>query len=162
VFVQRDHLRVSATLTTDEIYSAFYGEYEEFKLFIHSHSYSANPLACAVANETLTLLTENNFLESLKPKIARMKECGKLFEGIEGEFRQTGMIAAMELTEKNKERFAFEERVGYQVYLEGLKRGVFMRPLGDVVYFIPPLIITEEEIEVMLNTARDCIDAVLK
>ena len=108
------------------------------------------------------MLTENNFLESLKPKIATMEECGKLFAGLEGEFRQTGMIAAMELTGKNKERFAFEERVGYQVYLEGLKRGVFMRPLGDVVYFIPPLVITEEEIEVMLNTARECIDAVLK
>ena len=81
---------------------------------------------------------------------------------MEGEFRQTGMIAALELVGKNKERFAFEKRIGYQVYLEGLKRGVFMRPLGDVVYFIPPLVITEEEIEVMLNTARDCINAILK
>jgi len=156
------YLPLSVTLTTDEIYSAFYGGHEERKLFIHSHSYSANPLACAVANETLSMLTENNLLDSLKPKIAKMKECGKLFEGIEGEFRQTGMIAALELTGKNKEPFSFEERVGYQVYLEGLKRGVFMRPLGDVVYFIPPLIITEEEIEVMFNIAFECIDTVLK
>ena len=108
------------------------------------------------------MLTENNFLKSLKPKIAKMKECGKMFGEIEGEFRQTGMIAAVELTGKNKERFAFEERVGYQVFIEGLKRGVFMRPLGDVVYFIPPLVITEGEIEVMFNKARECIDAVLK
>ena len=156
------YLPLSATLTTDEIYSAFYGEHQELKLFIHSHSYSANPLACAVANETLSMLTENNFFESLKSKIVRMKECGRQFEGIEGEFRQTGMIAAFELTGKNKERFAFGERIGYQVYLEGLKRGVFMRPLGDVVYFIPPLVITEEEIEIMLKTARECIDVVLK
>ncbi len=157
------YLPLSATLTTDEIYSAFYGEHRELKLFIHSHSYSANPLACAVANETLSMLMENNFLGTLKPKIAAMKECGKqAFDGIEGEFRQTGMIAALELTGKNKERFNFEKRVGYQIYLEGLKRGLFMRPLGDVVYFIPPLVITEEEIEVMMNTARDCINAVLK
>ena len=156
------YLPLSVTLTTDEIYSAFYGEHQDLKMFVHSHSYAANPLACAVANETLSMLTENNFLETLKPKIATIQECGKQFEGIEGEFRQTGMIAALELVEKNKERFAFEKRIGYQVYLEGLKRGVFMRPLGDVVYFIPPLIITAEEIEVMLNTARDCIDAVLK
>jgi adenosylmethionine-8-amino-7-oxononanoate aminotransferase len=108
------------------------------------------------------MLTENNFLQSLKPKIAAMKECGKQFDSVEGEFRQTGMIAALELTQKKKERFATEKRVGYQIFLEGLKRGVFMRPLGDVVYFIPPLVISEDEIEVMLNTARDCIDAVLK
>jgi adenosylmethionine---8-amino-7-oxononanoate aminotransferase len=154
------YLPLSATLTSDEIYSAFYGEHE--KLFIHSHSYSANPLACAVANETLKMLTENNFLQSLKPKIAALKECGKQFDAMAGEFRQTGMIAAVELVKKNKKRYPFEKRIGYQVYLEGLKRGLFMRPLGDVVYFIPPLIITETEIETMLNTAHDCINAVIK
>lgn len=153
------YLPLSATLTTDEIYSAFYGEHQ--KLFIHSHSYSANPLACAVANETLRMLTENNFLDTLKPKIAALKECGKQFEGIRGEFRQTGMIAALELVNENKERFPSEKRIGYQVFLEGLKRGLFMRPLGDVVYFIPPLVITEAEIETMLNKAHDCINAVV-
>ena len=127
-------------------------------------SYSANPLACAVANETLCMLTENNFLESLKPKIAAIKEYGKQFDGIEGygEFRQTGMIAALELVRKKKERFPLRKRVGYQIFLEGLKRGLFLRPLEDVVYFIPPLVITEEEIAVMLNTAHDCINTVLK
>ena len=153
------YLPLAATLTTDEIYSAFYGERQ--KMFIHSHSYSANPLACAVANETLCLLTENHFLNTLKPKIAAIKECGKQFDGFNGEFRQTGMIAAFELVKNNGEHFPSEKRVGYQIFLEGLKRGLFMRPLGDVVYFIPPLVITEEEIEVMLSTARDCINAVL-
>jgi adenosylmethionine---8-amino-7-oxononanoate aminotransferase len=156
------YLPLSATLTSDEVYSAFYGDHRDLKLFIHSHSYSANPLACAVANETLNMLTENNFLETLKPKISAIKECGKQFNGIAADFRQTGMIAALELVEKNKERYPFEKRVGHQVYLEGLKRGLFMRPLGDVVYFIPPLVITEEEIDVMLSTARECINAVLK
>ena len=156
------YLPLSATLTSDEIYSAFYGDHQ--KLFIHSHSYSANPLACAVANETLGMLTQNKFLESLQPKIATLRECGKQFDSMPmcGEFRQVGMIAAVELVKNKKERFAFEDRVGYRVFLEGLKRGVFMRPLGDVVYFIPPLVIKEKEIEVMLKTAHDCIDAVLK
>ena len=156
------YLPLSATLTSDEIYSAFYGEHSERNLFIHSHSYSANPLACAVANESLSMLTESNFLESLKPKITAIKECGRQFDGMAGEFRQTGMIAALELVENNKDRYSFEKRVGYRIYLEGLKRGLFIRPLGDVVYFIPPLVITEEEIEVMLNTAHVCINAVLK
>ncbi len=154
------YLPLSATLTTDEIYSAFYGAPR--KLFIHSHSYSANPLACAVANETLRMLTENNFLESLQPKIAALRECGKQFDGIAGEFRQTGMIAALELVEKKRERFPSEKRIGYQIFLEGLKRGLFLRPLGDVVYFMPPLVITEEEIAVMMNTAHDCINTVLQ
>jgi len=66
------------------------------------------------------------------------------------------------LVDNNKEKYSFEKRIGYQVYLEGLKRGLFIRPLGDVVYFIPPLVIAEEEIEVMLNTAHECINAVLK
>ncbi|MBT5028982.1 MAG: adenosylmethionine--8-amino-7-oxononanoate transaminase [Nitrospinaceae bacterium] len=154
------YLPLSATLTSDKIYSAFYGDRSD--LFIHSHSYSANPLACAVANETLKMLTENNFLQTLKPKIAAIKEGGKLFDGLAGEFRQTGMIAAMELVKDKKEKFSADKRVGYQIFLEGLKRGLFLRPLGDVVYFIPPLVITEEEIAVMLTTARDCIHAVLK
>ena len=156
------YLPLSATLTSDEIYSAFYGEHRDWNLFIHSHSYSANPLACAVANESLSMLTESNFIESLKPKIAAIKECGRQFDGMTGEFRQTGMIAALELVDNNKEKYSFEKRIGYQVYLEGLKRGLFIRPLGDVVYFIPPLVIAEEEIEVMLNTAHECINAVLK
>ena len=154
------YLPLSATLTTDEIYSAFYGEHQ--KMFIHSHSYSANPLACAVANETLKMLTENHFLDTLKPKIAALKKYGKNLERVEGEFRQTGMIAAMELVKNDKEPYPPEKRIGYQVFLEGLKRGIFMRPLGDVVYFIPPLVITEEEIEVMVNTAHECINAVIK
>ena len=80
-----------------------------------------------------------------------------------GEFRQTGMIAAVELV-RNKEvkgTFSPEERVGYKVYIEGLKRGVFMRPLGDVIYFMPPLIIKNREIETMVETAYESIKAVL-
>ena len=73
------------------------------------------------------------------------------------------MIAAIELVQDqlSKDAFPLKDRVGYQVYLEGLKRGVFMRPLGDVIYFIPPLIITNEEIEIMMNAAFESIEAVL-
>jgi adenosylmethionine-8-amino-7-oxononanoate aminotransferase apoenzyme (EC 2.6.1.62) len=73
------------------------------------------------------------------------------------------MIAAIELVQDklSKDAFPLKDRVGYRVYLEGLKRGVFMRPLGDVIYFIPPLIITNEEIEIMMNAAFESIEAVL-
>jgi adenosylmethionine-8-amino-7-oxononanoate aminotransferase len=73
------------------------------------------------------------------------------------------MIAAIELVQDklSKDAFPLKDRVGYKVYLEGLKGGVFMRPLGDVIYFIPPLIITNEEIEIMMNAAFESIEAVL-
>ena len=76
---------------------------------------------------------------------------------------RSGMIAAVELVRDklNKETFPLNDRVGYQIYLEGLKRGVFMRPLGDVIYFIPPLIITNKEIETMVETAFKSIERVL-
>ena len=159
------YLPLAVTLTEDEIYSAFYDDFATMKFFIHSHSYSANPLACAVANESLAMLTENNFLESLKPKIEALGECGKRFKELNwvGEFRQTGMIAAVELVKDKdtKEVFPSEGRLGYRIYQEGLKRGLLMRPLGDVIYFIPPLVISIEEIKTMVDTAYDCIRAVL-
>ena len=158
------YLPLAATLMEDEIYSAFYDEFSSMKLFIHSHSYSANPLACAVANESLAILTESGFMESLKPKIRAMEACGKQFQELKwcGEFRQTGMIAAVELvTDRDtKEEFPFEKRVGYRIYQEGLKRGVLMRPLGNVIYFIPPLVISTEEIKMMMDVAYDCIKTV--
>ena len=160
------YLPLAATLTTDEIYQAFYGEYESFKLFIHSHSYSANPLACAAANVTLDLLIEDGFMDRLKPKIKSMGEQGGILRDLPwcGEFRQTGMIAAVELVRNREtlEPFPVEQRVGHQIFLEGLKREVYLRPLGNVVYFIPPLVIEPDQIETMMNAAHDSINAVLK
>ena len=160
------YLPLAVTLTTEEIYSAFYDDYNNWKMFIHSHSYSANPLACSVANETLAIVCQNDFMAMLKPKIRLMKELGQQIAKDSkwcGEFRQQGMIAALELVENNdsKQPFPIENRVGYKVYLEALKRGVFLRPLGDVIYFIPPLVINENEITTMMNTARECMAVVL-
>jgi len=62
----------------------------------------------------------------------------------------------------SKDPFPLKDRVGYKIYLEGLKRGIFMRPLGNIIYFIPPLIITNEEIETMMGAAFESIEAVLR
>lgn len=157
------YLPLAATLTEERIYQAFYGDSR--KMFPHSHSYTANPLACACANETFTLLKEDRFLENLQPKIRFMREYGEKLRELKwcGEFRQTGMIARVELVQdkKTREPFPLEKRLGYKIYLEGLKRGVLMRPLGNVIYFIPPLIISTEEIKTMIDIAHDSIRAVL-
>ncbi|MBI4383045.1 MAG: adenosylmethionine--8-amino-7-oxononanoate transaminase [Nitrospinae bacterium] len=160
------YLPLAATLVEEKIYRAFYDEYSTRKMFLHSHSYTANPLACACANETLSLLLENDFLAGLGPKVRALGEQGRKLEELPrcGEFRQTGMIGAAELVEDKgtKKPFAFERRVGHQIYQEGLRRGVFMRPLGNVIYFIPPLTISADEIETMIGAARDSIRAVLQ
>ena len=72
------------------------------------------------------------------------------------------MIAAIELVQdkKTKEPFPIEKRIGYRIYLEGFKAGVFMRPLGNVIYFMPPLVISREEIKIMMRTAFDCVRSV--
>jgi adenosylmethionine---8-amino-7-oxononanoate aminotransferase len=159
------YLPLAATLTSDQIYKGFCGEQDSMKLFIHSHTYSANPLACACANETLSLLTENNFLDNLKPKIKFLGEAGSLLRELKwcGEFRQKGMIAAIELVRDklSKEPFPLKDGVGSKVYLEGLKRGLIIRPLGNVIYFIPPLIITKEEIKIMIEAAFESIEVAL-
>ncbi|MFQ5449980.1 MAG: adenosylmethionine--8-amino-7-oxononanoate transaminase [Nitrospinaceae bacterium] len=160
------YLPLAATLTENRIYEAFYDEFATMKLFIHSHSYTANPLACACANESLALLMEDDFLEKLQPKIRALGEYGNALKELKwcGEFRRTGMIAAVELVKDRDsgEAFPFEKRVGHQIFREGLKRGVFMRPLGNVIYFMPPLVISVEEIRTMIETAADCIRAVCR
>ena len=105
-------------------------------------------------------------MQNLKPKITLLGELGDSFSELKwcGEFRQKGMIAAIELVRDklSKDPFPLKDRVGYKIYLEGLKRGIFMRPLGNIIYFIPPLIITNEEIETMMGAAFESIEAVLR
>ncbi len=160
------YLPMAATLTQENIYAAFYDDFSTQKMFVHSHSYTANPLACACANETLAMLGETGFMESLQSKIKALAQYGKKLEELEwcGEFRQTGLIGAAQLvrSRETKEGFPAERRVGFHIYQEGLKRGALMRPLGDVIYFMPPLIIAEDEIKTMIDTAYDCIRTVLE
>jgi len=160
------YLPMGATLTQENIYEAFYDDFSTQKLFVHSHSYTANPLACACANESLTMLCETGFFEGLQPKIDFMADCGKRLKEFEwcGEFRQTGLIGAVQLVKSRdtKGDFPLEKRIGFKIYQEGLKRGLIIRPLGNVIYFIPPLIITEDEIKTMIDKTCECIEVVLE
>jgi adenosylmethionine---8-amino-7-oxononanoate aminotransferase len=158
------YLPLSVTLTSEKIYSAFYGKFENLDWFVHSHSYTANPLACAIANETMNIFAEPNFFSELNDKITTLNVSCAVFKNMAycGEYRQTGLIGAVELQKKDGSAFAFEERIGYQIYLEGLKRGVFMRPLGSVIYFMPPLSILATEIEFLVEVARKSILTVME
>jgi adenosylmethionine---8-amino-7-oxononanoate aminotransferase len=144
-------------LTTDPIYEAFYAEYNAGKAFLHSHSYTGNPLACRVALETLAIFRDEPVLERNRQLAAHL--AGRLRPLREhphvADVRQTGMIAAIELVADKPSRrpFPATERRGLQVYLHGLQHGALLRPLGNVVYFMPPYVVTEEELDQLVDVA---------
>jgi len=148
------YLALSTVLTTDEIYQAFYCDYNKFKAFLHSHSYTGNALACAAANATLDLFEKHDVIEDNKKTseyILEKLEVFKEFSYVK-EIRQQGMVCAIEL-----QGFKPEDRIGLKVYEYALKEGVLLRPLGHIVYFMPPYIITKEEIDKVLHVAYEAI-----
>lgn len=148
------YLPLSVVLTTNEIYAKFYCDYSEHKAFLHSHSYTGNALACAAANATLDIFERDNVIEKnretakyMGSKLLKFKELKNI-----ASIRQTGMICAVEL-----KGYEPKDRIGLKVYQYGLDNGVLLRPLGDVVYFMPPYIITKDECDKMMDTAYEAI-----
>ena len=148
------YLALSAVLTTDEIYSAFYCDYNLYKAFLHSHSYTGNALACAAANATLDLFEQEDVIAKNLQTSRYILEKSQIIKTLHvvKEIRQQGMVIAFEL-----QGFRPEERVGLKVYEYALSKGVLLRPLGHVIYFMPPYIITKEEIDKVLSVAYEAI-----
>ncbi len=157
------YLPLSLVVATDEIYSAFYADYTEMKAFLHSHSYTGNALACAVARESLRIFQDEDVLGKnvMKSNLIAEKAMA-LFDGHPqvGEYRQLGMIGALELVEdqKTKKPFDWRKRVGYGIYRIALEKGVLLRPLGNIIYFMPPYVVKEEDIDKMLRVAFGSIN----
>ncbi|MEO1941473.1 MAG: adenosylmethionine--8-amino-7-oxononanoate transaminase [Campylobacterales bacterium] len=148
------YLPLSLVVTTDEIYRAFYCDYTEFKAFLHSHSYTGNPLAVAAANATLDIFENNPILERNRQKSQYIWEQLEQFRELPNvkEVRQTGMIGAVEMID-----YPVQERRGLVVYQYGLEKGVLLRPLGNVIYFMPPYTISLSEIDLMMEVAYNGI-----
>ncbi len=151
------YLPLSVVLTTDEVYQAFYCDYKLYKAFLHSHSYTGNALACAAANATLDIFESENVIEKNQETSAYIASKLEKFRQLDNvkEVRQCGMVAAVEL-----KGYDASERIGLKVYQYGLDHGVLLRPLGHIVYFMPPYIITNDEIDVMMDTAFDAISQI--
>lgn len=160
------YLPLSVVVTTDEIYNAFYDDYETLRAFLHSHSYTGNPLGCAAALATLSIFKDQNVIEANKQLINKMANAIDSFRDHPhvSDVRQCGMIAAVEMAKnsKTKESYAWQERRGLRVYQHGLTAGVLLRPLGNVIYFMPPYVITEEQIETMVDVALQGIELATK
>ena len=157
------YLPLSATLTTSRVYDAFYDDYASGKAFLHSHSYTGNALACRVALASLDLFEREKVLEANRHRARLIREAVAPLDDHPhvGEIRQQGMILAIELTKDRPSRAPFpsSERRGYRVYQEALRRGVLLRPLGNVVYFMPPYVINGDEITQMAQAAIEGIHA---
>ena len=155
------YLPLSAVLTKEEIYGAFYDEYARLKAFLHSHSYTGNPLACRAALASLDLFEESDVLENNRMLAREMADATQRFEEHPhvAEVRQTGMILAIEMVKDKatREPYPRQERRGLRVYRHALSRGVLLRPLGDVIYFMPPYVITPEQIRMMADVAWEGI-----
>ncbi|PHV69328.1 adenosylmethionine--8-amino-7-oxononanoate transaminase [Sporanaerobium hydrogeniformans] len=160
------YMPMAITITTDKIYDAFYADYNEGKAFMHSHTYSGNPLGCAAALAVQTILKEEQILEKANVRAAYLTT--KLTETFGnhpyvGEIRHIGLIHALELVQNKttKEDFASTERIGYQIYKKALKKGLLLRPLGNIIYFNPPLTITEDELDEAITIAYEALTEIL-
>jgi len=145
------YLPLAATVTTEKIYAGFLGNYEEFKTLFHGHTYTGNPLACAAAVANMEIFTAEGTIDKLTAKIARLQErLGEiaLLKHV-GEIRQRGFMVGIELVadRASREEFPPAAKIGHQVILVARRRGLIIRPLGNVIVLMPPLGITEAELD---------------
>jgi len=158
------YLPLAATLTTERIYEAFLGEYQELRTFFHGHTYTGNALACAAASASLRLFSTDDVLARLVAKTER------LARGLEqiavhpnvGEIRRRGMMVGIELVadRANQESFPWQERHGAQVCDRAVDKGLFIRPLGDVIVLMPPLSMSLEEIDRLTTIVAESVTEV--
>ena len=158
------YLPLAATLTTEKIYKGFLGKYEEFKTFFHGHTYTGNPLACAVAMANLENFEQENVLDKLQSKIRHLKERLLSFKDLKtvGDVRQCGIMVGIELVanKNTKKPFPPGKRTGQRVIKEARKRGLIIRPLGDVIVLMPPLSISIDELDRICDIAYESISLI--
>ena len=161
------YMPMAIAITTQEIYDAFYDDYLKGKAFMHSHTYAGNPLACSAAVEVLKILKEEKIIEKANSKALYFNQIiREKFLPLKnvGEVRSIGLINAIELVKdkETKEPLDYTKRTGYQIYKKALEKGVILRPLGDVIYFNPPLIIEKEDMNFVTDIALKCAKEVLE
>lgn len=155
------YLPLAATLTTSAIWRAFLGTYAESKTFFHGHTYGGNPLGAAAALATLTVFEEESTLEQLQPKIARLAAHLSATRELPhvGDVRQCGFLAGIELVrdQATREPFPFDAQMGARVCRRAREKGVWLRPLGNVLVIMPPLNTTDEELDIICRALHESI-----
>ncbi|MCT4660462.1 MAG: adenosylmethionine--8-amino-7-oxononanoate transaminase [Tissierellales bacterium] len=157
------YLPMAIVGTSDEVYNAFYGDYNDGKAFLHSHTYSGNPLACRAAVEVLNILEEENLVEKAASNSDYFHNliCSELQNHPNvGDIRYIGLINAIELVSDKKAKTPLDskKRTGYNIYKRALKKGLLLRPLEDILYFNPPIIMTKDEMIKAISICKEAIE----
>ena len=157
-------LPVAATLAAQRVFDAFYDSYESKKTFFHGHSYTGNPIGCAAAIASLKVFETERTLEKLPAKIQQFGEMLAPIAELEhvAEIRGRGLMTGIELIKDRaaSEPYPYEARMGHRVIMEARKRGVILRPLGDVIVLMPPLAMTVEQLQRLARVTREAIQKV--
>jgi adenosylmethionine---8-amino-7-oxononanoate aminotransferase len=159
------YLPLAATLTSEEVFAAFLGDYKDFKTFFHGHTYTGNPLGCAAALANLDLFQRENIIENMQPRISSLnKRLEEEFLAMPhvSDVRQWGFMVGIELVEDKASRKSYppEKRIGHKVIMEARQRNLMIRPLADIIILMPPLSITDDELGLLLDTVYDSIRSV--
>jgi adenosylmethionine-8-amino-7-oxononanoate transaminase len=158
------YLPLGATVATDEIYNTFLGEFRDLKTFFHGHSYTGNQLACSAGLACIEIFEREETLKGAQPLIGLLEKKLQEMSLMEhvGNVRNKGLMAGIELVKdkKTREPYEWEEKIGWRVAYYARDKGVFIRPLGNVVVIIPPLCISLEDLGMMLKVIEDGIRSV--
>ncbi len=155
------YLPMAATLFTEEIYEGFLGNYEDNKTFFHGHTYTGNQLAASAGIMSLELFEKNNLINKIQPLISHFKDRLSEFRNLDaaGNVRSIGLMGGIELVrnKKTKKPFLQKDKIGHKVALKAKEKGVIIRPLGDTIVVMPPLIISYEILDELLGVVYDVI-----
>jgi adenosylmethionine-8-amino-7-oxononanoate aminotransferase len=164
--ITNGYMPLAVTLTTEEIFDVFLGEFKELKTFFHGHSYTGNPLACASAIACLDVFEKEETLKTMQPKILLLEDKLKEISDLPnvGNVRNKGLIAGIELVKDkvSKEPYPWEEKMGWKVAYKAREEGVLIRPLGNVIVIMPPLSISIENLNRLMDVIKRAIIAVKK
>ena len=158
------YLPLAATLTTDEIYSAFLGEPHEGKTFFHGHSYTGNPLGCAAALANLSIFKSERTLSKVQRRSSNFSAFLKTLANDPwvGDIRQSGFMVGIELVQnqQTKAPFSVLDRIGHRVTFTARTLGLLIRPIGDTIILMPPLSATVQELKQMVDIITVAISVV--
>lgn len=160
------YMPMAITVTTEKVFNAFYDDYSKGKAFMHSHTYSGNPLGCAAALAVQKVMREQHILQQAQTKAVYFHEALQAEFGQHkniGEIRHIGLINAMELVTDKKAKTGFDssKRIGYEIYKKALTHGLLLRPLGNVLYFNPPLNIAKEDLDKAILLCKQSMNEIL-
>jgi len=158
------YLTMAATLTSKKIYDSFLGEFNDSKHLFHGHTFTGNPTSAAVANENLSLYQKNKLIDKIKKKSKVFEKYYAKFLELKlvGDVRHKGMLMGIELVKNKKNKIPIDPKLSINkiFYEAGKKHGIYLRTLGNIIMVVPPLAISEKELNLLLNKTVSTIKSV--